>query len=348
MDRRRLSLLLALVAGLVLFGTLGYRVLEGWTWLDCLYMSVMVLTTVGFGEVAPPSAAGKLFSIVLMTFGIGLMLYLLTLLAETVVRGLTDPLAVRRRKERKLIHLRGHTVVCGYGQVGEAVCVALRAARRDVVVIDHRPEHLEWAQGQGIHTLVGDATDEDVLRRAGAERAESLVTVINSDPSNLYVVLSARGLNPALRVIARASDESAAQKMRRAGADEVVNPYQLSGNRIAAMMLAPRLSRLLSGDVTSDHFIIREIGVPDALVGQTVEALGRETGALIVAIWRGGQPLRCRAGDELQAGDTVLVAGAAAEVDAVEAHRAAGGSADAGSASADSAGAGSAAGVQPT
>ncbi|MGM9320798.1 potassium channel family protein [Deinococcus aquaticus] len=343
MDRRRLSLLLALIAGLVLFGTLGYRVLEGWAWLDCVFMTVMTLTTVGYGSPGPLGTDGKVFSTLLMLVGIGLMLYLLTLLAETVVRGLTDPLAVRRRKERKLIHLRGHTVVCGYGQVGEAVCVALRGARKDVVVIDHRPEHLEWAQGQGIHTLVGDATDEDVLRRAGAERAESLVTVINSDPSNLYVVLSAKGLNPALRVIARASDESAAQKMRRAGADEVVNPYQLSGNRIAAMMLAPRLSRLLSGDVTSDHFIIREISVPDTLVGQTVEALGRETGALIVAIWRGGQPIRCRAGDVLQADDTVLVAGAAAEVDAVEGHRAVGGSAAGGSVAG-----GSGAGVQPT
>ena len=125
-----------------------------------------------------------------------------------------------------------------------------------------------------------------VLRRAGIERAASLVTVINSDPSNLYVVLSAKGLNPGVRVIARASDESAARKMRRAGADEVVNPYQLSGNRIAAMMLAPRLSRLLSGDVVSEHFTIRELSVPPALVGRTVADLGRETGALVVAIWR--------------------------------------------------------------
>lgn len=201
------------------------------------------------------------------------------------------------------------------------MATALVSARREVVVIDHRTEHLEWARTHGIYTLVGDATDEDVLRRAGAERASSLVTVINSDPSNLYVVLSAKGLNPRLRVIARASDESAARKMRRAGADEVVNPYQLSGNRIAAMMLAPQLSRLLSGDVTSDHFTVREISVPDSLVGRTIADLGRQTGALIVAVWRDGQPLRGRAEEVLRAGDTVLVAGAAAEVEAVEEQR---------------------------
>lgn len=321
MDRRRLLTLLGLLLGLVVFGTAGYRLTEGWSWLDCVFMTVMTLTTVGYGSPEPLSERGKLFSTALMLVGIGLMLYLLTLLAETVIRGLTDPATAQRRKERRLIHLRHHTIVCGYGQVGEAVCSALVGARREVVVIDHRPEHLERATAQGVHTLVGDATDEDVLRRAGIERAESLVSVINSDPSNLYVVLSAKGLNPGLRVIARASDESAARKMRRAGADEVVNPYQLSGNRIAAMMLAPRLSRLLSGDVTSEHFTVREVSVPEAGVGRTVAELGRETGALVVAVWRAGQPLRGRPEEVLQAGDTVLLAGAAAEIEAVEARR---------------------------
>lgn len=321
MDRRRLYLLLGLLTGLVALGTLGYRVLEGWSWLDCLFMTAMTLTTVGYGSPGPLHTDGKVFSTLLMLFGIGFMLYLLTVMAEMVVRGLTDPVAAQRRKERRLINLKGHTIVCGYGQVGEAVCAALTGARREVVVVDHRPENLAWAEAHGINTLVGDATDEEVLRRAGVERAASLVTVINSDPSNLYVVLSAKGLNPGIRLIARASDESAARKMRRAGADEVVNPYQLSGNRIAAMMLAPRLSRLLSSGVTSEHFTIREITVPDRLVGRTIGELGRETGALIVAIWREGQPVRAKAKQPLQAGDTVLVAGAVAEVEAVEAQR---------------------------
>lgn len=316
---RRPAVLLALIAGLVVSGTVGYRVLEGWSWLDCLFMTAMTLTTVGYGTPGDLHTDGKVFSVVLMLVGIGLMLYLLTLLAETMLRTVTDPGAARRRRERRIMSLKDHTIVCGYGQVGEAVSVALRGARREVVVVDHRPEHLEWAQTLGLHTLVGDATDEDVLRRAGIERAASLVTVINSDPSNLYVVLSAKGLNPGVRVIARASDESAARKMRRAGADEVVNPYQLSGNRIAAMMLAPRLSRLLSGDVVSEHFTIRELSVPPGMVGRTVAELGRETGALVVAIWRDGQPLRSRAEDVLRAGNAVLVAGAAAEVEAVEA-----------------------------
>lgn len=310
-----------MILGLITFGTLGFRETEGWSWLDCIFMSVMTLTTVGYGSPEPLHTDGKIFSVVLMTFGIGLMLYLLTLLAETMIRTFTDPITNQRRKERKIMTLKDHTIVCGYGQVGEAVATALVSAKKEVVVVDHRTEHLEWAQAHGIHTLVGDATDEEVLRRAGVERAASLVSVINNDPSNLYVVLSAKGLNPDLKVIARASDESAARKMRRAGADEVVNPYQLSGNRIAAMMLAPRLSRLLSGNVTSDHFTVREISVPDALVGRTIAELGRQTGALIVAVWRDGQPLRGRPKEVLQAGDTVLVAGAADEVEAVEAQR---------------------------
>lgn len=321
MERRRLVIPVLVLIALVAFGTVGYRILEGWSWLDSLFMTAMTLTTVGYGSPQPLNTPGKVFSTILMLFGIGLMLYLLTLLAETLLRMFTDPNLAQRRRERKIMNLKNHTIVCGYGQVGEAVCTALKGANRDVVVIDHRTDNLAWAEAHGIFTLVGDATDEDTLRRAGVERATSLVSVINSDPSNLYVVLSAKGLNPGIRVIARASDESAARKMRRAGADEVVNPYQLSGNRIAAMMLAPRLSRLLSGDVTSDHFTVREITVPESLVGRTVGDLGRETGALIVAIWRDGQPLRAKAKNVLQAGDTFLVAGAAAEVEAVEAQR---------------------------
>ena len=314
-------LLSGLLLGLLAFGSLGYRLTEGWSWLDCLYMTEMVLTTVGFGEVHPLSPAGKAFSILLMLFGIGLMLYLLTLLAEYLLRTVTDPDTQRRRKEKKLQSFVDHTIVCGYGQVGEAVATALRGAGRTVVVVDQRPEHLEWAQTHGLHTLVGDATDEDVLKRAGVEHAAALVSVLSNDPANLYVVLSAKGLNPGLKVIARASDESAARKMRRAGADEVVNPYQLSGNRIAGMMLAPHLDRLLSGDISSEHFTVREVTVPERLVGQTVEHLGRETGALVVAIWRGGQAIRGRPQEQLRAGDTVLVAGAAAEVEAVEARQ---------------------------
>ncbi len=189
-ERRSPYPLMAMLAGLVAFGTLGFRLTEGWNWLDCLFMSVMTLTTVGYGSPGPLHQDGKIFSIILMTFGIGLMLYLLTLLAETLLRALTDPNLAQRRKERKIMSLKDHTIVCGYGQVGEAVANALVTARREVVVIDHRTEHIEWAEAHGIHTLVGDATDEEVLRRAGAEHASSLVTVINSDPSNLYVVLS--------------------------------------------------------------------------------------------------------------------------------------------------------------
>ena len=283
--RLRPLVLTGFLTALVVFGTVGYRLIEGWSWLDCLFMTAMTLTamtltTLGYGSPGPLHLGGKVFSVILMLCGIGLMLYLLTLLAETILRTVTDPLAAQRRKERKIMNLENHTIVCGYGQVGEAVATAMKGANKDNKdVIDQRTEHLEWAQLHGLHTVVGDATDEDILRRAGVETASALVSVINSDPGNLYVVLSARGMNPHLRVIARASDESAARKVRRAGADDVVNPCQVSGNRIAALMLAPHLANLLSGSVTSEHFTVREI---------------------------------------LQAGDTVPVAGAAVEVEAVE------------------------------
>ncbi len=308
-------LMLLVLVGL---GATGFHVIEGWNWDDSIYMTLMVLTTVGFGEVHPLTTAGKIYTDVVMVVGIGLMLYLLSLLAEGLVRGVFDPALAQRRKEKRLLNLKNHTVVCGYGQVGEAVCSALAGAGRKVVVIDNDSARLEWASTQGLLTLQGDATDEDVLRRAGIEHAQALVTVIGSDPANLYVVLSAKGLFPDLRVIVRASDESAARKMRRAGAEEVVNPYQLSGNRIAGMMLAPNLARFLNGGVASEHFTVREVTLPAGYVGRMVSDLGRETGALVVAIWREGQPLKARSQEGLQAGDTLLLAGANHEVEAVE------------------------------
>ena len=302
--------LLALVGG----GTLGYHLLEGWNWSDSLYMTLMVLTTVGFNEVHPLHRAGEYFTDALMVIGIGLMLYLLTVLADTMLRSVLDPTKVRRRKERRLTMLKNHTVVCGYGQVGEAVCAALKVAGRQVLVVDTQTERLTSAAALGLHILEGDATDEDVLKRAGIDKASALVSVINSDPANLYVVLSARGLVPGLTIIARASDESASRKMRRAGASEVVNPYQLSGNRIARLMIAPHLAKFIGGPLETDHFTVRESAVPESYVGRSIEHFGQASGALVVAIWREGAALRARPQEVLKSGDTLLLAGTAEEV----------------------------------
>lgn len=302
--------LLALVGG----GASGYHAIEGWNWSDSLYMTLMVLTTVGFNEVHPLSRWGEYFTDVLMVAGIGLMLYLLTVLAESALRGVVDPQRARRRKERRLRMLKDHILVCGYGQVGEAVCDALREAGRSVVVIDADAERLSTASAHGLQVLEGDATDEEVLKKAGIEKASALVSVINSDPANLYVVLSARGLAPELTIIARASDESAARKMRRAGASEVVNPYQLSGNRIARLMLAPHLARFLSSDLDSSHFTVREGAVPTSYVGKTIEQFGQDSGALVVAIWRDNHALRARPQEVLLGTDTLLLVGTGEEV----------------------------------
>lgn len=313
---RRVLPLSGLVLGLIGFGTLGYRLTEGWSWLDCVYMTLMVLTTVGFGEVHTPTPHGKMFSIVLMSLGIGLMLYLLAQIAEAVMRDLTDPVVVRKRKERKVNKLADHVVVCGLGQVGEAVTVSLLAEGQKVVAIDTRAERLAWAEARGAGTLEGDATDDELLRRAGIERARALVCVTNNDPSNLYVVLSARGLNPGLHIIARASDESATRKIQRAGADEVINPYSLSGRRIAGLILNPKLTQFMSGSSDNPaHFTVREVPLSAQYVGQTVAELGQKSGALIVAIWREGGPVRARPGEVLGTGDTLLAVGSDAEID---------------------------------
>lgn len=306
---------LLLLVALNAAGMLGYRLTEGWPLVDCLYMSLMVLTTVGFNEIHPLTPAGKWLTIGLMSFGIGLMLYLLTQLSEIVTRRVLDPTEVRRRKERRHMKLKRHTIVCGYGRVGEAVAAALQNAGRSVLVIDQDPERIAWADSQGLATLEADATDESTLHRAGLPQAEALITAMHGDPANLYVVLSARALAPQLTIIARAGSEIAGQKMTRAGADEVINPYQVSGGRIADLLLAPRFTRALSGHELPSHFDLRELPVPETLHGQPVGRVSETTGTRVVALWRGGEILVAHGDQVLQPGDVLLVAGHTEQLD---------------------------------
>lgn len=313
--RSLLPRILAIIGALVVLGTVGYRLIEGWSWLDSLYMTLMVLTTVGFGEVRPLGAGGKLFTSALMVVGIGLMLYSISLLAEIEIGAFADPRRARKRKERRVRELQGHTVVCGFGQVGEAVCAALHEEGKAFVVVDASRERARLAEERGYLSIEGDATQDDTLRRAGVTRAANLVSVLSSDPANLYVLLSALSLRPELTTIARASNEDAAEKMRRAGAGEIINPYRISAARVANLLLRPTLVQLLDalrfGEV---DYRIEEVAVEGDLVHSSVQDVGRRSGALVVAVRRGEQVRRPHPDDKLERGDVLLLIGAAEEL----------------------------------
>jgi voltage-gated potassium channel len=242
--RRRVRLHRPLVASLLLTavvigGTLGYVVIEGWGAWDAFYMTVITVTTVGYREIHDLSRAGQVFTVILATSGVSAALYTFTLVAAVVVEGgLPRRLQVRRRAAM-LETITNHFIVCGYGRIGETVVRQFRREGVRLVVIERTPERFRSALEDGLIALEADASSEDALRRAGIGRARGLIAVVGSDAENVYTVLSAHVLRPELPIVARAETEDAVMKLRRAGATRVISPYQIGATQIAHTALRP-------------------------------------------------------------------------------------------------------------
>ncbi len=276
--RRIVVALLAVLAVLVL-GSVGYIVL-GFGPLDAVYQTVTTITTVGF-SVHPLHAAGKIFTIVLILAGVGTALYAFSVVLESLVEGHLRQHFERRRMERDIARMAGHTIVCGWGRVGRAVAGYLAGMGSEIVVVDLDADRVADVPYPAV---VGDVTDDGVLHRAGIMRARSLVAAINTDAENVFVTLSARALRPDLVIVARARTEASEPKLLRAGATRVVNPQRIGGQRIAAAASQPHVVEFL--DVVmhdgSLEFRLEEIPVGDGsrLAGRTLREadVGETTG----------------------------------------------------------------------
>jgi voltage-gated potassium channel len=283
---RRLAFALTALVAVTVAGTVGYIVL-GFGVLDALYQTVTTITTVGFREVQPLSTAGKIFTVVLIVLGVGTAFYTLGIVIETLLEGHLPEVFGRRRMERKIAGLSDHVVVCGWGRVGRAIARDLVAMGGQAVVIDLDASRLEEVP---YPSLLGDATDDHVLERAGIRRARALVAALETDAGNLFVTLSARALRPELFIVARVRLEENEDKLRRAGADRVVNPQSIGGARMAAFVLQPHVTEFL--DVVMHdrdiEFRLEEIPVGDGspVDGSSIrEAHVRDrTGALVLAL----------------------------------------------------------------
>ena len=283
---RRIQLALLAVLGVVVAGSIGYLVL-GFSLLDAVYQTVTTITTVGFREVHPLGVAGKIFTITLIVVGVGTALYAFSVVLESLVEGHLRQHFERRRMERSIARMSGHTIVCGWGRVGRAVAGYLAGQGAAVVVIDLDPARVAEVT---YPALTGDVTDDEMLRKAGIMRARALVTAINTDAENVYVTLSARALRPDLIIVARARTEASEPKLLRAGATRVVNPQRIDGQRIAAAALQPNVVEFL--DVVmhdgSLEFRLEEVPVRGGsrLAGRTLEeaSVGETTGALVLAL----------------------------------------------------------------
>jgi voltage-gated potassium channel len=238
--RSKIVHLLAAVLLAIVIGTAGYCVLEGWSITDALYMTVMTLTTVGFGEVHPLSYAGQLFTIFLMLAGVGVVIFALTSFVQIVIQSeMLDKFGTKRRY-REMNKLNKHMIICGAGRVGSHIIRDIRKGGYPFVVIERNEEKVNRLLESGVqHVIAGDATLEEVLRIAGVERARALVACLPDDADNVYTVLVARDLNRGLHIVARAVEEQAQTTLLRAGANRVVAPTIMGGRRLALAMLKP-------------------------------------------------------------------------------------------------------------
>lgn len=231
----------AFVATMVV-GTLGYMLIEGWSLSDAFYMVAMTVTTVGFGEVRPLSTAGRLFTVGLIGAGVMLVWYTMSLLVSTIVESSVRQRWERRRMDQRIRQIAGHVIVCGYGRVGRQAVEELRRDRQAIVIVETNPAALAEAEAEGLPVVHGDATEDETLHHAGIARAVGLISTVATDAGNVFVTLSARALRPDLAIVARADNDDAVPKLRRAGANQVVSPMQWEGDRWPSWRCGPRRS----------------------------------------------------------------------------------------------------------
>jgi len=289
--RRKLLRFGAGYFGIIAAGTLGYLVIEGWSPLESVYMTVITLSTVGFREVRPLSPGGQAFTSGLIVAGVGAVTYLFAAISQYIVSGELTGSIRKARMQQRIDALSGHHVVCGFGRVGEQVIIDLREEQKPCVVVEHHEDMLANVP-LGVPTVVGDASDDDVLELAGIARAAGLVVATGDDATNLFVTLTARTLNPSLVIVARANQPSTEPKLLRAGASHVISPHTISGRRIARLLLHPTITDFLDVVMHSGklELVLEECRVREGsdLHGKTVaEAdVRKRTGANVLALRR--------------------------------------------------------------
>ncbi len=308
-----LSLLLVIV-----FGSLGYMLIEGWSLLDSLWMVVITITTIGYGEVQPLSAAGRVFSLGLIIFGVGLVTFTATRLARAVLDGEMARMLRLRRKELTMKKLKDHYIVVGYGRLGRVVVHDLLRAGVPVCVVERHQGVTEELEEQGVIPVVhGDGASDETLRMAGIERARGMAIALPSTAEAVYISMCARQFNSEINIVTRIDEPEATHRARRVGARQVVNPYHLAGWRIAHGLLRPSASSFLDLAFSSGHegLAMDEQRIPDGspYAGRSLAELniGSSHGLLVVAIHRRDGTMLTTPGARvlLEPGDTVVVIG---------------------------------------
>ncbi len=316
---RNLKILSAALVLVAIMGTVGFHYIEHWSWFDGFYMVLITLTTIGYQEVHPLTQAGRYFNVFVIVFGVGLVFLILGALGQTLLEFEFNQLFGRRKMERDIAHLKGHYIICGAGRVGRAVARQLETKPAQFIILEANEAKAARLRDETNWLVIhADATQEAQLEAARIHDAAGLVAATTTDATNTYVVLTARGLNPKLKIIARASEEGAEKHMRTAGADQVISPYSFAGFRIAQAFLRPHIINflevaLLRSDELGLELEELTIEPRSVYVGKVLQDSGirHDLGITVLAVKREGEEMRYspEASTILHAGDHLIVMG---------------------------------------
>jgi voltage-gated potassium channel len=325
--RQRLVTGLLVFGGLICFGTGGYMIIERWSFFDALFMTVITITTVGYREVRPLDTEGRLFTIVLVLFGVGTAFYLLTTFVAMVIEGdLGEAFGLTRMKSR-IDRLQNHYILCGYGRVGEEIAREFVERGLEFVVIEHNPEAVQRAFDAGHPLIEGDAASDEVLQDAGVMRAKTLLAASDSDSGNTYITLTAKALNPTIFVVARAGKRESEARARRAGADRIISPYSLSGRRMALSAIQPNIvdfiDTLAVGRAAGQILAEMEVSEESGLFGLYIRHITEASSVTILGLQRLAGELIVAPRDDvrLELGDRLLLVGPEHEISSMSERR---------------------------
>jgi voltage-gated potassium channel len=322
----RLRIAVLFLAAVVITGIVGYRLLEGYTWIEAFYMTIITISTVGFQEVRPLSWTGRMFTIGLLFAGLGVVLYTAGTVTAKIVEGEFQQFFGRKRMEKRIAALANHYLVCGYGRIGEVICRELASKPVQFVVIEREEERIRKVEEAGYLLLKGDTTDDKVLLAAGVVRAKGLFATLPVDADNVFVILTAKDLSPSIFVVARAETERSERTLAHAGANKVISPYAMGGHRMAQAALRPAVVDIveLATHYQSLELQLEEIVVPSGspCEGVTLDDSGlcQEPGVIVVAIKRasGGMIFNPSTDERIEAGDRLVALGEIAHLRGLE------------------------------
>ena len=284
----KIALLILLIV--IVIGTIGFHGIEKWSLFDSFYATMTTLSTVGYGDYAPITTRGKIFTVLIIILGVGTMLYSFGLISETVIEGRLRRLLGRGKLKKMIDKMNQHYIICGYGRIGHLICRELTAEKVPYVVIDKNPEVIQKVQDEGLIYCRGDATQDKTLIEAGVKRAKGIICVLPTDAENLYVILTARELNQNIFIMSRSEEEESEHRLVRAGADRVMSPYTMGGVRMAMAILRPAMLDFI--EITTNRQSL-ELRMEEILIckgspfiGQSLEEseIRKRHGLIIVAV----------------------------------------------------------------